>query len=63
VFDGSVLENVKMGLQGTPSATLPEPMQIKLVEEACKSAFAHEFIQRLPEVSDFNLTSKRPGCE
>ncbi|KAF2101316.1 P-loop containing nucleoside triphosphate hydrolase protein [Rhizodiscina lignyota] len=49
VFNGTVEENVKLGLRGTASALLPEKEQFRLVEDACKAAFADEFIQQLPE--------------
>lgn len=39
-----------------------EEEQMKLVEEACKAAYAHDFVRALPEVSillpNFDTTSK-----
>lgn len=50
VFNGTVDENVRLGLRGTSSASLSEADQSRLVEDACKAAYAHEFIEDLPEV-------------
>jgi ABC-type multidrug transport system fused ATPase/permease subunit len=50
LFTGTVFENVANGLAGTEMDTLPVDEKIKLVEEACKAAFAHEFIEKLPQV-------------
>lgn len=49
VFNGTVEENVKLGLLGTKSADLPAEKQHELIENACKAAYAHEFIDNLPE--------------
>lgn len=59
VFNGTVLQNVKMGLLGTAGADLPEEKQMQLVEEACRSAYAHEFIEHLPEVRHRWLDNER----
>lgn len=50
LFSGTVFENVAYGLLGTEKAQLPEPEQRALVGEACKSAFADDFIKNLPNV-------------
>lgn len=50
LFSGTVYENVAFGLFGTDKANLPENEQRALVEEACRDAYAEEFIERLPKV-------------
>lgn len=50
---GSIFQNVSYGLVGTKWENASEEEQMKLVEEACKAAYAHDFIQTLPEVSLF----------
>lgn len=50
LFSGSVFENVQAGLIGTGKVNLSEAEQRQLVEQACKAAYADEFIQTLPEV-------------
>lgn len=50
LFNCSVFQNVANGLSGTPMAQLPHEEKRKLVEEACKAAYADEFIERLPQV-------------
>lgn len=49
LFSGTVYDNVVYGMMGTRSESLPEEDKIRLVHEACKSAFAHDFIEQLPE--------------
>jgi ATP-binding cassette, subfamily B (MDR/TAP), member 1 len=49
LFNGTVFENVSYGLVGTPHMDAPEDERMKLVEEACRLAYAHEFIKDLPE--------------
>lgn len=58
VFNGTVAENVKMGLLGTAGADLPEEKQMKLIEEACKAAYAHEFIEHLPDVRHYVIIAR-----
>jgi ATP-binding cassette subfamily B (MDR/TAP) protein 1 len=48
LFSGTVYENVANGLIGTPYADASEEDKMRLVEQACKDAFAHEFIEHLP---------------
>jgi ATP-binding cassette, subfamily B (MDR/TAP), member 1 len=50
LFNGTVYQNVVNGLLGTEHADLPAEEQMKLVEDACKAAYADEFINELPEV-------------
>lgn len=51
LFSGTVYENVAFGLFGTEKANLPVTEQRALVEQACKDAYAEEFIEKLPKVS------------
>jgi ATP-binding cassette subfamily B (MDR/TAP) protein 1 len=55
LFSGTVYENVASGLFGTEKANLPKAEQRALVEKACKDAYADEFIEQLPKVSDITL--------
>ncbi|KAH8883215.1 P-loop containing nucleoside triphosphate hydrolase protein [Thozetella sp. PMI_491] len=48
MFNGTIFQNVSYGLSGTPQAALPDDEKQKLVEEACKAAYAHEFVEKLP---------------
>ncbi|EAW17072.1 ABC transporter ATP-binding protein [Aspergillus fischeri NRRL 181] len=49
LFNASVFENIANGLVGTPWETASHEDQMKLVQEAAKLAFAHEFIENLPQ--------------
>jgi ATP-binding cassette subfamily B (MDR/TAP) protein 1 len=48
LFEGTVYDNVVMGLAGTPEEKQSDDLKMKKVEEACKQANAHEFITKLP---------------
>lgn len=48
LFSGTVFDNVANGLAGTPLSDLPCEEKMKLVQEACKAAYAHDFILQLP---------------
>lgn len=52
LFSGTILQNVAYGLSGTPQAELSGDQKYELVEQACKAAYAHEFIEKLPEVKE-----------
>jgi ATP-binding cassette subfamily B (MDR/TAP) protein 1 len=52
LFSGTIYQNVVDGLTGSAMASLPEDEKRNLVEESCKSAFAHEFIQDMPQGYD-----------
>ncbi|PVI00034.1 multidrug resistance protein-like protein 1 [Periconia macrospinosa] len=52
LLSGTIFENVACGLFGTEKAKLPESEQRALVEQACKDAYADEFIERLPKGYD-----------
>ncbi|OAG00999.1 P-loop containing nucleoside triphosphate hydrolase protein [Paraphaeosphaeria sporulosa] len=55
LFSGTVFENVACGLFGTEKGSLPEDQQRKLVVEACKSAYADEFVAQLPQGYDTQI--------
>ncbi|KAL3495734.1 P-loop containing nucleoside triphosphate hydrolase protein [Aspergillus germanicus] len=48
LFQGTVFQNVAKGFLETQKA-LPYDEQLRLVQEACKSSYAHDFIQALPQ--------------
>lgn len=48
MFEGTVFDNIKHGLIGTELETAPMDQQMQRVQEAAKMAFAHDFIQELP---------------
>jgi len=50
LFNDTILQNVAYGLCGTPLADLPEEDKLRMVKDACKEAFADEFIKKLPLV-------------
>ncbi|GAO17306.1 hypothetical protein UVI_02044640 [Ustilaginoidea virens] len=47
LFSGTIFQNVVDGLTGTEQDGLPDEQKAFLVTEACKAAFAHDFIQEL----------------
>ncbi|KAL4815238.1 P-loop containing nucleoside triphosphate hydrolase protein [Aspergillus spinulosporus] len=49
LFNGSVFENIANGLVGTQWETVSQEDQMRLVQAAAKLAFAHDFIQSLPQ--------------
>lgn len=49
LFSGTVFENVAHGLMGTDHADISDDEKLTLVQNACKAAYAHDFIERLPE--------------
>lgn len=49
LFSGTVYDNVVYGLLGTENENASEEKKLQLVKDACKDAFAHEFIEQLPE--------------
>jgi|SRR3569833_638752 len=50
LFNDTIYRNVEHGLVGTEWEHAPTEVKSKLVENACKEAFADEFISRLPDV-------------
>ena len=55
LFRGSVFRNVAHGLEGTPQASLSDEEKMKLVVQACKDAYAHDFIEQLPKGYETHL--------
>ncbi|SPO04683.1 probable ABC multidrug transporter [Cephalotrichum gorgonifer] len=49
LFNGSVFENIANGLVGTEWEDLSDDDQMQRVREAAQLAFAHDFIQNLPQ--------------
>lgn len=52
LFSGTIYQNVVDGLTGSSMGSLPDDEKRKLVEASCISAFAHDFIQELPQGYD-----------
>ncbi|KAJ4147107.1 hypothetical protein LMH87_001654 [Akanthomyces muscarius] len=52
LFTGSIYQNVVDGLSGTAMIDLPEDEKRRLVQESCKSSYAHDFISELPNGYD-----------
>lgn len=50
LFNDTIYGNVARGLIGSPWEEAPEDQKRQLVQEACKEAFADEFIEKLPLV-------------
>ncbi|KAJ3528005.1 hypothetical protein NM208_g10425 [Fusarium decemcellulare] len=55
LFNGSVFDNIVNGLVGTQWQASPREQQMKLVENAAKIAFAHDFITALPDGYDTRI--------
>ncbi|CAK7202975.1 hypothetical protein SEUCBS139899_005702 [Sporothrix eucalyptigena] len=56
LFNGTVFENVANGLAGTPQAdVLSESDKRSLVIDACRAAYAHDFVEKLPEGYDTQI--------
>ncbi|KAJ5036402.1 hypothetical protein NUH16_004276 [Penicillium rubens] len=49
LFNDTIFKNVSFGLVGTKWEDEPDSVKAGLVENACKEAFADEFIDRLPK--------------
>jgi ABC-type multidrug transport system fused ATPase/permease subunit len=49
LFNDTIFNNVVFGLCGTPLNDITEEEKRVMVEEACKEAYADEFISRLPQ--------------
>jgi ABC-type multidrug transport system fused ATPase/permease subunit len=50
LFNDTIFKNISFGLVGTRWENEPDSVKAELVENACKEAFADEFIERLPKV-------------
>lgn len=55
LFSGTIFDNVAYGLVGTQHAEATYEEKLALVKEACKDAYAHEFIQNLPKQYDTQI--------
>lgn len=49
LFDTSVYKNVEYGLVGTKWENASDKVKARMIKEACRDAFADEFISRLPQ--------------
>ncbi|KAL1902761.1 hypothetical protein Sste5346_000671 [Sporothrix stenoceras] len=49
LFNDSIFNNVAFGLVGSMYENAPDDEKLALIEEACREAFADEFINRLPD--------------
>ncbi len=54
LFNGTIYQNVANGLVGSQWESQAEKKKMELVKEACKEAFADEFIHHLPDVCPFS---------
>lgn len=61
LFSDTIFTNVCHGFFGTAMDILPEQDKRSLVEKACKEAFAHRFIQDLPDKYDTQV-GDGDGC-
>lgn len=52
LFSGSVFDNIAKGLVGTPCETSARSVQMAKIKEAAEVAFAHTFIEALPQGYD-----------
>lgn len=50
LFDASIYKNVEYGLVGTPWEYADPSVKSRMIKDACKDAFAEDFISRLPDV-------------
>lgn len=50
LFNDTIFKNVSFGLVGTKLEDEPDSVKLELVKNACREAFAEEFIDRLPKV-------------
>jgi ABC-type multidrug transport system fused ATPase/permease subunit len=52
LFNDTIFNNVSFGLCGTTMEGLSKDEKMKMVEEACREAYAEEFISKLPQGYD-----------
>ncbi|KAJ1548484.1 GTPase-activating protein [Cladochytrium tenue] len=52
LFEGSVADNVALGLVGTPMEKTVGDERLRLVQDACRIANAHDFVSALPNGYD-----------
>lgn len=55
LFRGTILDNIKQGLIGTPWENSPREEQLQKIQEAAKISFAHDFITELPDGYDTEI--------
>lgn len=55
LFNGTVLDNITNGLVGTQWETDSREVKMRHVQEASKLAFAHDFIESLPQGYDTHI--------
>ena len=55
LFSGTIFDNVVFGLEKTWYAEVSYEEKLTLVKEACRDAYAHEFIEYLPEQYDTHI--------
>ena len=59
LFNDSIFNNVAYGLNGTQWEKADISKKHEMVRKACEEAYADEFIQRLPDVSELRLQNHR----
>ena len=59
LFNDTILKNVEYGLVGTEYESAASEVKVRLVQQACKDAFADDFIRKLPEVPNLQYKEKR----
>lgn len=60
LFNESIFKNVAYGLVGSQWENESDEKKRELVKEACKEAFADEFIDKLPSVSYHDIAKRLP---
>ncbi|RDA85047.1 hypothetical protein CP532_4591 [Ophiocordyceps camponoti-leonardi (nom. inval.)] len=60
LFSGTVFQNVVDGLAATELSDVPDDEKRRLVIEACQAAYAHDFIEDLPNGYDTEIGER--GC-
>lgn len=60
LFNDTIENNVAYGLTGTEWENSESAKKLELVKDACKEAFADEFISKLPKVCSRHLTTVLP---
>lgn len=59
MFNDTIFNNVSFGLLGTKWEKESDEVKLERVKNACKEAFADEFIMRLPDVSEMSFAASR----
>jgi ATP-binding cassette subfamily B (MDR/TAP) protein 1 len=55
LFNDTILKNLELGLVGTEWEHVERREKRHLIEQACKEAYAHDFITALPEVGTTHI--------